>query len=363
MECNVPRQLFALLVGIDSYPQPVSSLTGAVNDVRAFESYLNARISPDFKIDQRVLLNEHATRAALIEAFEHHLSRAGPGDVALFVFSGHGSQQLSPEEFWDIEPDHRNETLVCWDSRLEGSWDLADKEIAGLITRVSRSGAHTVVILDCCHSGSGTRASGTRQIRMDQRERSLATFWGGPELAMNLARDLPRSGREIPRASGWRFPKGEHILLAACASNEVAREIPFDGIQRGVFSYYLLELLANTNAPLTYRTLFRAAAARVLVQAGSQTPQIEPTNPALLDLEFLTGAATGGSRWFLVHYDPKRGWLVDAGAIHGIRPPARRLSLCSRTIRQCSNRRRRCERSVPRCERRDDQRSGKPCIA
>ena len=319
----MPRQLYALLVGIDSYPQPVSSLTGAANDAQAFKSYLTARIAPDFEIQLCLLLNQDATRAAVIQGFEQHLSKAGPDDVALFVFSGHGSQQDAPEEFWDIEPDHRNETLVCWDSRLPGSWDLADKEIAGLIELVSRSGAHTVVILDCCHSGSGTRDLGIRQIQRDQRERSLSSFWGSAALEFSVSRDrnLPSRGEILP-ASRWRISKGDHILLAACASDEVARETTFDGMQRGVFSYHLLQLLANTNSPLTYRTLFRSAAARMLGQAGSQTPQIEPTNAVMLDLEFLSGAAAGGSRWFLVHHDPKRSWLVDAGAIHGIRPPA-----------------------------------------
>src|SRR5579862_4306489 len=152
----MPR-LFSLFVGIDSYPNPAHSLYGCVNDARGFADFVKTRIAPAVaEYHPKLLSDGDATRANILAGFSH-LSQAATGDTALFFYAGHGSQQSAPPEFWDIEPDRLNETLVCWDSRQPGGWDLADKELAVLLKNTAAGGAHVIVILDCCHSGSGTR--------------------------------------------------------------------------------------------------------------------------------------------------------------------------------------------------------------
>ncbi|MHC5939395.1 hypothetical protein [Nostoc sp.] len=47
--------------------------------------------------------------------FRKHLRNAKKDDVVLFYYSGHGSQELAPKEFWHIEADRLDETLVCYD--------------------------------------------------------------------------------------------------------------------------------------------------------------------------------------------------------------------------------------------------------
>src|SRR5215207_9421831 len=104
-------KLYPLLVGIDEYrDQP---LRGCVNDVCAMEEFLGERASgADWTLAPPLrLLNSDATRAAVIEGFRSYLTQAGPEDIALFYYSGHGSQEPSPEEFWALEPDRLDETL------------------------------------------------------------------------------------------------------------------------------------------------------------------------------------------------------------------------------------------------------------
>jgi hypothetical protein len=55
-----------------------------------------------------------------------------------------------------------HQTLVCSDSRVDGVTDLTDKELSALISRVAARGAHVTVVLDCCHSGGGTRETDLR---------------------------------------------------------------------------------------------------------------------------------------------------------------------------------------------------------
>ncbi len=149
------RNLYALLVGINEYPEGVPALYGCVNDINAFETYLHGRVDKG-EVDLHLLklTDTQATRQGIIDGFRQHLKKAGPQDVALFYYSGHGSQELAPEEFRPIEPDLMNETLVCWDSRIPDGHDLADKELALLIAEVEEKSPHFVIIMDCCHSGS-----------------------------------------------------------------------------------------------------------------------------------------------------------------------------------------------------------------
>src|SRR5262245_59188172 len=214
--------LHALLVGIDDYPEPVPRLAGCVTDVTVFADVLRQRIGSE-DLDLLTVTDAEATRAAVTRHFSEHLGRAGAEDVALFYFSGHGSQQATPEELWSIEPDHRNETIVCFDSRQPGSWDVADKELAVLVAGVAASGCHVLVVLDCCHSGGGTRDADevVRLAPADTRPRPAASFLD------DVVAFAASPAAASTRAAGarWSLPSARHVLLAACRSSEKAKEV------------------------------------------------------------------------------------------------------------------------------------------
>jgi uncharacterized caspase-like protein len=156
-----------------------------------------------------VLKDSQATRSNVIGSFRDHLAKAGPNDVALFYYSGHGSQENAPPEFWHIEPNHLDETLVCCASRNDGQWDLADKELAVLIADVAARGPHLLCLLDCCHSGSGTRAAleeglAIRRAPTDRRLRPIESFLDGA-IAAKLAKDkVSDQGKNaVPSDTNW----------------------------------------------------------------------------------------------------------------------------------------------------------------
>lgn len=316
------RNIYALLVGIDNYPPPVSPLKGSINDVLAVAGYLRERVTQDgYKLHIQMLVERQATRQAIIDGFREHLCQASSNDVALFYYSGHGSQEESPPEFWHLEPDRLDETLVCWDSRLENGWDLADKELAQLIAEVAEKNPHIVAILDCCHSGSGTRNdlqdTTVRWVPSSGRKRPLNSFIFSLEEANNLY--ASRNPEQNP--SDWFvLPKGEYILLAACRDNEEAREYYGNNQYRGVFSYFLMDTLGRTNGNLTYRDLFKRTNALVRSKVTAQSPQLEATNSSYLDQPFLGGAIAQRYPYFTVSYHKTQGWVIDGGAVHGIPP-------------------------------------------
>lgn len=317
------RNMYALLVGIDDYPPPVPSLFGCVNDVSAFEAYLQGRVaSGEFNLHLRKLTDSQATRQAVVDGFRQHLKQAGPDDVVLFYYSGHGSQESAPEEFWPIEPDKMNETLVCWDSRTPDGLDLADKELALLIAEVEEKGAHFVIIMDCCHSGSGTRDAfqfnSIRQAPADTRLRSIDTYLF-PATRMMEAR--AQADGTKGKTSGWQtLPHGRHVLLAACQDVQTAKEHFAEGKSWGAFSFFLRDTLQSASATLTYRDVFKQAQARVRAGVRDQSPQLEAVVPDDLDLAFLGGAVQPRPTYFTVSFDGT-DWILDGGAIHGIPAP------------------------------------------
>jgi len=322
------RTIYALFVGVDAYPAPVNPLDGCVNDVARMRDLLAARLAgSQDRFAPRLLADAQATREGVINTFRTHLGQAGPGDVALFYYSGHGSQEDAPPEFWDFEPDKQNETLVCYDSRLPGGWDLADKELAQLISEVAANGPHFAVVLDCCHSGSGTRDAEdviARQERADKRTRPIASYIVTPEQAAGLQGQGTGAGK--PAMPWAAIASSRHILLAACRPEQTAKETYFPGPagleRRGAFSYYLQDTLQQGGATLGYRDLFKRVNALVPQRVADQHPQLEASEPADLEQPFLGGAIPAAPTTFTLSADPELGWVVDAGAVHGIPQPA-----------------------------------------
>lgn len=322
-------QVYALFVGIDDYPAPVPRLRGCVNDITTLRDVLRSRVGD--RLQARMLVDAEVTRDVLSAAFAEHLGQAGPDDVALFYYSGHGSQQRVPDELV-VEGDRLDETLVLHDSRSGDGHDLADKELAAWIAAVAERDPHVVVVLDCCHSGSGTRAvdeDGERERRAptDERPRSLESYRAVLEAAGALGDEravgdgVSASDRSAGAPSGWSRPRAPHVLLAACRSTETAKEVHIGGRTRGVLSAALETALTTTAAP-TYRELHRFVVAQAHSRVRQQNPQLETTTADDLERPFLGGAVGPRSSSFVLSREAQAGWVLDGGALHGIPRPA-----------------------------------------
>ena len=204
-------KLYALLVAIDEYPINHHRLNGCVNDLKDLENYLSNHFDRE-QIDYRplVLRDKEATRQNIIKGFDH-FAEATEEDICLFFFCGHGSQVAAPEEFWHIEPDRMNESIVCWDSRLPDGMDLMDKELSYLIWKTTKDkNLHFVVIMDCCHAGSNTRAVNVK-VRMAEPSHTpskIEDYHGFDFFKKSIENDK----------TNFSPPRGRHIHLAAARS-------------------------------------------------------------------------------------------------------------------------------------------------
>lgn len=323
------KTIYALLVAIDKYhpKTSVSNLAGCKNDVNRIHSFLQERLGDNYK--PLLLADEEATKENIIAGFENHLSEAKADDAILFYYSGHGSQAMTPMEFWHIESDRLDETIVCHDSRLPGKSDLADKELAWLISDLAQTGAHITAIMDCCHSGSGTRDTdqydvASRRVKTDTRPASLDGYFFSKKLSNTDIEQMMK--KNTGSLSGWfDLPMGDHILLSACRSEQTAKEKAIDGERRGIFSHYLLETLQAGGSTITYRDMYMRTNALVRANVAEQAPQMDTTGETDLNQPFLGGAIQDTVPHFTlaVRIDPKtrknQGWCINAGGTKNIK--------------------------------------------
>jgi hypothetical protein len=302
--------LYALLTGIDQYPNPGHRLQGCVRDQAAFRHYLQDLCQGSgYRLELLELMDEAATRTAVIKGFEHFL-KAGADDFCLFSYSGHGSRNEANEAFWHLEPSRLNQSLVLYDSRTPGGLDLMDKELSYLIWQATRQNKpQFIAVMDCCHAGSGTRKADEVRSRMAEKGNDVRS------LEQMLGYDSYEKGSDGHLSP----PRGKHILLAAARDNQTAKELTLEGQARGVFTFSLIEALRHYGNQLTYAELANHLRIRLAQRVQEQSPQLEVIDGADPNLLFLSHSKTSGRPAYLVSYEASKGWHVNAGAIDGFK--------------------------------------------
>ena len=306
--------IYGLVVGVNHYKNTlINTLRGCENDTYLFSQTLQSRFGIAGE-NLKILLNADATHQKIIDNFQQHLIARDwqADDIAVFYFSGHGAQSAAPEIFWDIEPDHLNESLVCHDSRTPGVPDLLDKELRYLIAQLAAKCGHIAVFLDCCHGGHGTRFIGealeeVRLAPVDMSAYPLDCFVFGQQASKSL--DQAQLKKLIPDS-------GKHILLSGCQNFQLSREKPQGDayMQHGLFTYALCETLSALPYPVSYQELRNRIHIRVQSQNASQSPQIEAIGGADPRQSVLGGDIQPLHLQIFYQDD---GWKLKAGAIHG----------------------------------------------
>jgi len=142
-----PR-VFAVMVGVSDYGGAANNLEYTDDDAEKLADTLRREgvLNPA----SVTLTNAEATVEGVRQAFQRVAAQAGPDDMFLFFFSGHGDQSdADPSAISATEPDGRGEAIVLRDG------EISDREMAqlfgGLRTRLS------LLVLDSCFSGGFAR--------------------------------------------------------------------------------------------------------------------------------------------------------------------------------------------------------------
>lgn len=351
-EANSSKTLYAIIIGINAYPR--SPLFGCVNDALDVHQFCNQLVEANddiknyqplfllapHKREDAIALQKHGlgatdyqepTRNNIIKAFDH-FTKAKPEqeDICLLYYSGHGSFQSAPEVFWDLKSGKQVESLVCVDSRVHGGRDLIDKELAFLLWNATKGktsyddgkkGIHTLLIMDCCHSGDNVRGDSPVRSRMETpnpTRTELKDYEGFPALG-ERGSAVEKEKQFLKALETWRSAR--YVHLAAARESETAKETLLEDRSSGVFTYSLLKTLRNGGTQLSYEQLIERVKVMVRNRVDQQIPLLFATASEDANLSFMGGGLKEPVKEYVVTYDANQGlWLMDAGANAGIVP-------------------------------------------
>ncbi|HEX8443458.1 MAG TPA: caspase family protein [Allosphingosinicella sp.] len=249
----------ALCIGIDSY-RHISPLAGCVNDMGSWSRTLTR-----LGFEVATMKEDEATADALLERLRDFVSSAKSGDRLVLQFAGHGTQ------FDDVggdETDRKDSALCAVDCGATGgrSGLVLDDDIFEAL-KLLPAGAKLTAFIDCCHSGTITRALGAPPLG-DNPVNAKARFVRPTAEMMEAYHRL----KQESRGSGARTLTGETGLIgvqfSACQDSEVAWE--FNGA--GHFTSIATRLLPQGKG-LTHRAFHD----RLIAEFGSgrrQTPNL-----------------------------------------------------------------------------------------
>jgi caspase domain-containing protein len=263
-----PIRRRAVIVGIDDYTASTiprsrdiehrgwPDLRGAARDAHLLRELLTSRYGFAAR-DVVTLINQQATRAAILGSMDDLATASHKGDVAFFYFAGHGSQVPNSES---DELDRLDESIVPADSR-RGAPDIRDKELRARFNAVLDRGAHLTLLLDHCNSGSSFRGSlsgahprGIQPANTDVHDRSDY----GPR----------------PETRGA-------LVIAAAQDNGTAWEaLGDDNEVHGAFTWTFLHALRDATPGETAEQTFLRAHARMRADHPDQQPLLAGTSSA-----------------------------------------------------------------------------------
>jgi hypothetical protein len=275
---NTTSQKRALLVGINQYPG--APLKGCVNDAIMMGKILIEHFGFTPGGNMRLLVDQRATKNAILERLQWLVNGARPGDVLVFHYSGHGAQV--PDRS-DDEVDRLDE-CIC---PIDHDWDhpLSDDDLAGIIGSVS-PGVNLTVILDCCHSGTGTRVCLPQQQLLGPE--TIKRLIPPPDLAFRAVEDIAitpgeeyfsvtmRSFRNLSVRRFGETVAQNAILIAGCRPDQLSKDAYIDGDYHGALTYSLYQALERLGSDASY-SQWLAETAKVLKghYIADQDPQLE----------------------------------------------------------------------------------------
>src|SRR5687767_858623 len=264
----------ALLIGINKYQIPGADLRGCVNDVKDLSAALVQFYG--FKTnDITVLLDGAATQKAMQAGITSLLRGAKKGDVLVLHYSGHGSNVPDDAKNKD-EADGRDEILcptdLNWDKPFRDDWlrTAFDKLPAGV---------SFTTIMDCCHSGTNTRAILPPDAKVKQRY--LPSPWGlaaaesGRGLPKKVTTELRRSSHASRKTKDIVNAELPEILITGCRDTQTSADAFINGRHSGALTFGLLDAIRKAKGRLTYRQWHDRTAEVLKARKFEQVPQLE----------------------------------------------------------------------------------------
>ena len=251
----------AVCVGVNDYPIEGADLRGCVNDANAWADLLTG--SFDARPDGiTMLLDEAATRSAILAAVDDMVAASRRGDVAVFTNSSHGTYVVDRD---GDETDHYDEALCPWDVRRA---PLVDDVLRRHLDE-ARAGVHLVVISDSCHSGTGTRGGPPPP---DAHPRFLDPVTIG---LVPGRRSGPSPSQPARRSRSRAQSTMRELFLAGCRDDQFSYDAKIGRRYHGAMTFHAVRLIKAAGGDLTWAELHQQLGAALAEAGFDQEPRLE----------------------------------------------------------------------------------------
>lgn len=295
----------ALIVAIGNYPPETGwADISSLNDVPLIQHALEKQGFDDFHI----LKDEQATKKGILAEFDKLIRDCKPGDMVVVHISSHG-QQI--EDNNSDESDHLDEAIVAYgapseyDPLYHGENHLRDEELGAKLLQIREAigpDGDLIVILDACHSGTGTRAKGKKRGGMP----ALVSpdFNKSDKQDEDVMMDnLPFSNVDVTKLSPV-------VVISASQADQVN----FEYENAGSLSVAMSRSLENLNNETTYRELFSRVMKEMSLIAPNQTPSIE----GIVDRVVFAGEPVVQENYYTVFNIRGKNLNLNGGQLTGI---------------------------------------------
>jgi len=270
----------ALIVAVGEYPaaskiKPIAS----VNDVKYIKAALGRNGFAEKNID--TLVNSKATKAAILKALDRLAANAGINDIVVIHFSCHG-QQIRDQKTIELgkdEDDGYDEAFIPYDAMAKysptgyrGQNHLRDDDLYPLLLNIRKklgAGGSLLVLLDACHSGTGTRDESFAVTRGEP------VPFPDPENPMDSVINLSAAETKQGFFETIADSVANLVVISASSPHQENKQVVINNEELGSLSYSFYKAILEMTAGNTYGLLFEKIRATMQAHIPEQIPMIE----------------------------------------------------------------------------------------
>ena len=277
---TLSQNKFALIVAIGEY-SPASKIKpiASVNDVKYIKAALNRNGFSEKNID--TLINSKATKAAILISLTQLSEKAKKNDIVVIHFSCHGQQirdQKTIEQGKD-EDDGYDEAFLPYDAMAKysptgykGENHLRDDDLFPKLLAIRQkigSGGSLLVLLDACHSGTGTRSESFAVTRGEP------VPFPDPENPLDSVINLSAAEAKQGFFETMSDSISNMVVISASSPHQENKQVIINNEELGSLSYSFYKALNEMQAGNTYELLFEKIRASIQAFIPDQLPMIE----------------------------------------------------------------------------------------
>jgi hypothetical protein len=233
------HEIWAVIAGLDHYPDQPNWLNGAAGDalrmrkflidkLKVAEDHIDLLLLPHPWNKPTGLTYKQPSRVNILSSLADTCLQAQPGDTVWFCYAGHGDRvnTLHPS----LKQDTKVDEVIC-----AADHDITDVELDAALGQFVQKGIQTLAVLDCCHSGGTTR------------DRDGVKFRYRIKNGEHFPEEGPAVSRNTKVRETWFYQHRKYRLIAACQPYQKAGETLYAGQVQGKLTRSLLDIFSATS--------------------------------------------------------------------------------------------------------------------